>query len=190
LPAGKHRLELVNGVFVETADEDLLELEWKVQSGDHAGRRVYQRLKLAGQAMGYSIDDLEMLGVPIVELDSRKLPKLPADPNRPGDRFQAPVPIGIVVGVLIGHWTGKDGKRRHQIERLVKVLKPAPDLAEFEPGPPPQNAAGTGTTAGPASGTAATTVGPDQAQGGEADGDEDYPGVVWDEGADDGSIPF
>jgi hypothetical protein len=182
LPAGKHRLELVNGVLVETADEDLLELEWKVETGEHAGRRVFQKLRLAGRAMGYSIDDLDLIGVPLEALDSRKLPKLPADANRPGDRFRAPVPVGIVVGVLIGHWTGTDGQRRHRIERLVKVLKPAPDLAEFEPEPPTVTAAGTGTAA------------PDRDQGGEADadedGNEDYPGVEWEEGPDDGSVPF
>jgi hypothetical protein len=147
-------------------------------------------LKLAGRALSYSVDDLDLIGVSLEALDSRKLPKLPVDPNRPGDRFRAPVPVGIVVGVVVGHWTGTDGQRRHRIEKLVKVLKLAPDLAEFEPGPPPQDAAGTGTTAGPASGTAATTAGQDQAQGGEADGDEHYPGVVWDEGADDGTTPF
>jgi hypothetical protein len=136
LPAGKCRLELVNGVLVETSDEDVVELEWRVESGDHAGRRVYQRLKLAGPALAFSIADLELVGVALERLDSRTLPKLPADLNRPGERFRAPVPVGIVVGALIGHWAGSDGRTRHRIERLVKVVKPAPDLSEFEPGPP------------------------------------------------------
>jgi hypothetical protein len=161
LPAGKFRLELVNGVLVETADADFLELEWKVESGDHAGRRVYQKLKLAGSAVSYAIDDMDLLGISLEAQDSRKLPKLPADANRAGDRFRAAVPRGIVVGALIGHWTGTDNQRRHRIDRLVKVLQPAPDLTEFEP---------------PAVDSA------DVANGGDSDGD-------WAEGAGD-ATPF
>ncbi len=192
LPVGKHRVELVNGVLVETADEDVVELEWKVESGDHAGRRIFQKLKLAGPALAYSVVDLDLIGVSIEALDSRKLTKLPADSRRPGDRFRAPVPVGIVVGVLIGHWSGTDGRLRHRVERLVKVLKPAPDLSEFELEPPSGTASGTGPAAGPMIETATGTAGPVQDQGGDADedGDEDYPGVQWDEGPDDGSVPF
>jgi hypothetical protein len=179
LPDGKYRLELVNGVLVETADEDVLELEWKVENGDHAGRRVYQRLKLAGPALAYSIMDVDLVGIDLGKLDSRTLPQLPGDLNRPGDRYRAPVPVGLVVGALIGHWDGNDGKTRHRIERLVKVLKPAPDLTDFEPTPP------TTTTA--TSTSAATTAKPDE------DDDEDDAGIEWDdEDGDDGNteIPF
>jgi hypothetical protein len=167
---------LVNGVLIEGADEDVVELEWRVQAGDHVGRRVFQRLKLAGPALSYSINDLDMLGIAIESLDARKLPKLPADPNRPGDRFRPRLPVGVVVGASIGHWTGTDGRARHRIERLVKVLAPAPDLSEFEPGPP----------------AGAAPAQPDRDRDGAADvdGDEHYPGVEWDEGADHGSTPF
>src|SRR5262249_41750634 len=79
LPAGKCRLELVNGVLVETADEDFVELEWKVEPGQHAGRRVFQRLKLAGPALSYSVADLDLIGVSLEAMDSRRLKKLPAD---------------------------------------------------------------------------------------------------------------
>jgi hypothetical protein len=166
LPAGKCRLELVNGVLVETDQDEVLELEWRVESGDHAGRSVFQRLKLAGKALPYAVGDLDLIGVPIARLDSRKLPRLARDANgRPGERFRAPVPVGLVVGAFIGHWTGNDGRNRHRIERLVKVLRPAPDLAEFEPESPAADPADA----------------PDQHRG---DSDSD-----WAEGAAD-EIPF
>jgi hypothetical protein len=170
LPAGKYKLELVNGVLVESADDDVLELEWRVESGDHAGRRIYQRLKLAGPALAYSVVDLDLVGVQIESLDSRKLPKLSADPSRQGQRFRAPVPVGVVVGALIGHWSGTDSRARHRVHRLVRVLRPAPDLSEFEPEPP----------------ATATTAQPDPDQGGDEDQDDD-----WDrEGGSDDDVPF
>jgi hypothetical protein len=172
LPIGKCRLELVGGVLVESADADVLELEWKVEFGGHAGRRVFQRLKLAGPALAYSVVDLDLVGVAIDSLDSRKLPKLSADPNRPGERFRARVPVGLVVGVLIGHWTGTDGRVRHRVERLVKVLKPAPDLSEFEPEPP-------------SVATAKDSIAMPGREPGD-DEDEDHAGIEWDN--EDGNV--
>jgi hypothetical protein len=189
LPAGKYRLELVNGVLVETTDADTIELEWKVESGDHAGRRVFQKLKCVGPALAYSVPDLDLLGVTFEALDSLKLPKLLADSNRPGERFRAPVPVGIVVGVVIGHWQGTDGRTRHGIERLVKVLKPAPDLSEFEPEPPAASA--TAKLEPPAASTTATRD-PDEDRC--ADEDEDDPALEWEDedngGGDHDETPF
>jgi hypothetical protein len=145
LPPAKYKLELVAGVLVETDEDDVVELEWRVESGDHAGRRVFQRLKMGGSALSYSIADLDLLGVALERLDSRRLPRLATDSNgRPGERFRAPVPVGVLVGAVVGHWAGNDGRKRHRIERLVKVLRPAPNLPEFEPEPPAADPADAG----------------------------------------------
>jgi hypothetical protein len=187
LPAGKYRLELINGVLVEAADDtadiDALELEWKVASGDHSSRRVFQRLKLSSPALAYSVKDLELLGVALDALDSRRLPKLPAEPNRPGERFRAPVPVGIVVGAVLGHWTSQnDGRARHRIERLVKMLKPAPDLSEFDPGP--RAAAATTQQSSREASKVDEDWGQDEDENRTGDHDQD------EEDADDDSIPF
>jgi hypothetical protein len=109
-------------------------------------------------------------------MDSQTLPKLPADLKRPGERFRAPVPIGIVVGVLIGHRSGTDGRVRHRIDRLVKVLKPAPDLRDFGPESP---AAATTTTA---------NQNGDQNQ--DSDEEQDDAGIEWEDEDGDDSMPF
>jgi len=130
LPPGEYTLELTDAVLVEDHDTDCLDLVWRVAigSGEHAGRRIYQRLRLYGASWSYSIAALDLIGIPVGSLDSRALPRLEPDPRRPGERFRATAPVGIVVVAKVGHWQGDDGRPRHQVERLLRVARPAPDL--------------------------------------------------------------
>jgi hypothetical protein len=115
LPPGEYELELVGAVLVEDHDTDCLSLEWRVAigSGEHAGRRIYQTLRLYGNSLSYSVNDLDLIGIDVASLDSRALPRLEPDPRHPGERFRAAAPLGIVVAAEVDHWSGKDGRTRH-----------------------------------------------------------------------------
>jgi hypothetical protein len=132
LPPGAYPIELLGGTLIET-DDDVLELEWRVAGGPHQGRRVFQRLKLAGASLPYAIADLDTLGISIESLDSRTLKRLIADSPAYGNRFEAPVPTGLVIEATVGQWKGDNGKVHNQISRFGAVINPAPDLREFKP---------------------------------------------------------
>src|SRR5262249_26559039 len=131
LPPGAYPLDLLAGTPIEADDHDAPELEWRVADGVHQGRRVFHRLKLAGASLPYAIAHLDTLGISIESLDSRTLKPLLVDSPAHGSRFQAIVPIGLVIEATVTQWTGDDGKARNQIERFGAVVTPAPNLDEF-----------------------------------------------------------
>jgi hypothetical protein len=138
LPPGEYELELYDAVWLEGRETDVLSIEWRVAvgSGPHAGRRIYQSLRFYGGGISYAVADAKLLGIEIGALDSLSLPPLEPDPKFPDvGRYRAPVPRGLVALAELEHWQGNKGTR-HQVKRLIKVLRPAPDLGGLALMPP------------------------------------------------------
>jgi hypothetical protein len=147
LPPGNYRLELERGELVEDQSSDRLDLHWAVRggpykdgqdTGQYQDRKIHQKLRFAGRALGRTLDDIKLLGIVVEkDLDATKLPELPVNQFEPAaKRFKAPVPVGIVVGAVL-KTAEYNGHTFTRVDSLRKVLRPAPDLTDFGPDPHP-----------------------------------------------------